>query len=153
MNAWILALLLLAGCSTATARQNVSVHDGDTLTVDGTRWRLWGVDAPELMQECEVHGSLSSCGLESRESLEALVSSQRVTCTPVGKSYDRVVGKCFAGAVDLSAAQARSGWAFDYRRYSHGAYAPDEQVAKLRRLGIWRGKIMPPWDYRRTQRR
>jgi endonuclease YncB( thermonuclease family) len=62
------------------------------------------------------------------------------------------VGKCFAGTVDLSAAQVRAGWAFNYHRYSHGAYADDERAAKRHGLGIWRGKVMPPWDYRRAQR-
>jgi endonuclease YncB( thermonuclease family) len=27
--------------------------DGDTIKLNGTKWRLWGIDAPEMTQTCK----------------------------------------------------------------------------------------------------
>lgn len=141
-------LLLAASCSPAAASQRLSVHDGDTLTLNGQRWRLWGVDAPEIQQTCGT----APCGVLAQGNLVKLTAGRTIRCTAVGRSYDRLVGRCFAGDLDLSMEQVRSGWALDYRQYSRGAYAALEAAASARRLGVWATEFVPPWEWRRTHR-
>jgi endonuclease YncB( thermonuclease family) len=140
-------LLLLSSCSPAAASHSLHVHDGDTFTLDGQRWRLWGVDAPELQQSCGP----APCGVLSRDHLASAAVGD-IRCTVAGRSYDRPVGKCFAGTVDLSREQVRSGWALDYRTYSHGAYGAEEAAAKARRAGVWRWEVVAPWEWRKAHR-
>ena len=45
--------------------------------------------------------------------------------------------------------RARLGLA--YRRYSH-AYVAEESGARAAKRGVWRGEVMPPWDWRRGKR-
>jgi endonuclease YncB( thermonuclease family) len=39
------------------------------------------------------------------------------------------------------------GWAIAYRKYSKD-YVRAETFAKARRDGLWRGKFVPPWEWR-----
>lgn len=144
------AVTLLSSCSSRVgASQSVHVHDGDTLTIDGTRWRLWGVDAVELDQTCRGRSVL--CGLKARDHLRALIAGHSVTCEPRGRSYDRIVGLCRADGVDLSAAQAAAGHALDYPRYSHGKYADEEAEARAAGRGVWAGDFVTPHQWRKRQ--
>lgn len=139
----ICAVLLATACAVA-ASQSVSVYDGDTLTVDGVKWRLWGVDAFERHQDCEV----GPCGLFARDHLAALVRGKVVTCEQRGRSYDRIVGRCWAD-VDLAGAQVEAGWALDYTRYSKGEYADEEAEAQYELRGAWAGEFVRPEEWRK----
>jgi hypothetical protein len=55
--------LCFIGSPIAAADSEVQVHDGDTLTIDGQRWRLWGIDGPELDQTCFVDAHDTPCGV------------------------------------------------------------------------------------------
>jgi endonuclease YncB( thermonuclease family) len=50
MRGWIAGLVLILTSPVLAAEPIVS--DGDTLTVDGTKFRLDGIDAPEFNQIC-----------------------------------------------------------------------------------------------------
>lgn len=146
----LLLLATLATCTPATASQSVSVDDGDTLTVGGVRWRLWGGDAFELDQEC---GS-TPCGLYARDHLAEAIQGRQVVCTVAGPpSYGRQVGRCLADHVDLAAEQVLSGWALDWARYSGGAYRSLEHDARNDRRGAWAERFEPPWEWRRQHAR
>ena len=149
MRYLIPTLLALCSCSLAHAGQRVSVHDGDTLRVDGQRWRLWGVDAPELDQTC----GRQPCGEQARDALSDLVAGHVVVCEARGRSYDRLVGVCSAGGIDLGAAMVRKGWALDYRRFSGGAYNVLESAARTETRGIWSSTFTAPWLWRIQQGR
>ena len=41
-----------------------------------------------------------------------------------------------------------NGWAVAYRRYSRD-YILDEQDAKASQRGMWSGKFIMPWDWRK----
>jgi len=46
------------------------IKDGDTLTLDGTEFRLDGIDAPEKDQVCvDDKGDLWACGIEAHDHL------------------------------------------------------------------------------------
>lgn len=91
------------------------VIDGDSLRcADGTRIRLWGIQAPERYEPA---------GPASTRALARLVAGKTLRCTPKGRSYERVVARCFIGPVDVAGAMVRQGQATDWPKYSRGFYA------------------------------
>lgn len=88
--------------------------DGDTLRcASGEHVRLWGVDAPE-------HYTLA--GPYATRALARIVAGRTLRCTRKGKSYDRMVARCFVGQHDVGAIMVGMGWAVDVPKYSHGFY-------------------------------
>lgn len=123
--------------------------DGDTITIDGTRIRLGGIDAPERSQLCGKGGKAYRCGQQAGVSLRDKIGERVVTCLPVDEDrYRRVVAICYASGEDLNRWMIRQGFATAYRRYSRG-YEPDEDTARSARVGFWAGEFRNPADYRR----
>jgi endonuclease YncB( thermonuclease family) len=138
-----LALCLLATPAHAdTLSGAATVHDGDTLRLGDTRIRLWGIDAPELGQECQRPGGKYACGIEARDALAKYVDGWEVVCEPRGKSYERVVAVCSIGGVDIATWMVGHGWAVDWKDYSGGAYRGQQHIADIRDLGIWAGPFV-----------
>ncbi len=141
----MIALLLLA---------QLAVTDGDTLKAPwGERYRLHGIDAPELAQECERDGEAYACGLEAKAALEALLEGKETVCEPIEQGplrQDR--GTLHGGRHGRGREMVRQGWALDYPRYSSYEYARAQQYAKDRRLGMWAGEFTEPWEWRRVNR-
>ena len=48
----------------------------------------------------------------------------------------------------LSKFMVRSGYAFDFKKYSKNKYAKDEKYAKDNKLGFWKTKFEYPWVWR-----
>ena len=46
----------------------------------------------------------------------------------------------------------RSGYAFDYAKYSKKKYLKDELHAKTNKLGLWNMKFEYPWEWRKKIR-
>jgi len=91
------------------------VIDGDTLRCqDGQRVRLWGIDSPERHHPT---------GPAATRALTAIVGGQTLHCEPKGKSYSRVVARCFVGRRDLAGEMVRQGWAVDWPKFSGGFYS------------------------------
>ena len=143
----LFAVMLGASPALADVSGRVSrVHDGDTFTLAGQKVRIWGIDAPELKQQC---GGVA-CGTAARDALQQLVRSRTVVCVQVDRDrYKRIVASCRAAGRDLGEAMVRSGNALDYRRYSRGRYRDAERAAQARRVGMWSGEFEKPWEYRR----
>lgn len=130
------------------------VVDGDSLEVAGHRVRLFGIDAPESMQDCrDARGRMYPCGREARNALSAAVGSQPVSCTPVGESYDRDVAICTANGRDLSEAMVRNGHALELLRHSRGRYKEAEREARSARRGLWAGDFERPSEWRQEHAR
>ena len=122
------------------------VVDGDTIDLNGTRWRLWGIDAPEHKQLCK--GGWPA-GVRATEELKGLIVEHReVTCDAKGRDrYGRTLGVCHAGALDLNWAMVRSGMAWAFTRYSlHYEDAEDE--ARADDLGVHAHDCMKAWEWR-----
>ena len=92
-----------------------AIIDGDTLHCQsGTRVRLWGLDAPETSERG---------GAASTASLRAIAPrGTHLVCEHKGRSYDRIVGRCTVGRVDLTCAQIARGAGVEWLRYSGGFY-------------------------------
>ena len=116
--------------------------------MDGKRIRLFGIDAPELRQTCEVKGRVTPCGIISKEALIGFSAGSVVKCKSKDRDrYGRVVGQCFVKDLDLSAAMVRAGLAVAYRKYSY-TYVREERIARTLKAGIWKGTFVMPWDWR-----
>ena len=109
---------------------------------------LFGIDAPERRQSC---GPLA-CGTTATEALADILSAGPVRCTRVNTDrYARTVARCKAGRVDVNREMVRRGMAWAYRQYSED-YVPAEKAAKKARVGIWKHRSQPAWEYRRETR-
>ena len=126
------------------------VSDGDSLRSGKLRIRIFGIDAPELKQQCQdQNGSTWACGLVARQKLENLLDADKLLHCALREvdRYGRLVMQCFRGTVDIGAAMVRSGHALAYRSFSH-IYVAEEQHATLARNGVWRGSFQSPWEWR-----
>ncbi len=101
------------------------VQDGDTVTIESNKFRLWGVDAEELNT---MHGRVA------RAALTRMIGTSVVTCTPTrSTSHHRIVAKCSTPDIpDLGQRMIERGYALDCQRYSAGYYrnyeAPDARA-------------------------
>jgi endonuclease YncB( thermonuclease family) len=139
----ILAAIALATPSGVQTR----VVDGDTLELDGTIYRLNGIDAPEHGQRCGDW----NCGSDATDALVEIVKGREVTCEPISEDgYGRVIATCFTGGTDLGQELVDKGLAWAFRRYST-EYVDAETRAKSRAIGIWSDDFLPPWDYREAR--
>lgn len=120
------------------------VNDGDSITLDGERVRLKGIDAPELAQTCGRSGGTYFCGREARDSLRTLTNGGGVSCTGDERDrYGRLLATCRAGGRNLNQAQVEAGWAVAY-----GGYVTEEAKARARGAGLWAGTFEKPRDWR-----
>ena len=128
------------------------VIDGDTIEVGSVRIRLFGLDAPESAQRCLAGSRHWPCGEQATRALVGRIDGRSVACEERDRDrYGRVVAVCRYGGQDVNAWMVREGWAMAYRRYS-SAYVGEEAAAKAAKRGLWRGKFVPPWDWRRGDR-
>jgi endonuclease YncB( thermonuclease family) len=140
-------LALIAVVSSAAAQR---VIDGDTIDLNGTRWRLWGIDAPESRQTC--HDGWPA-GVEAKHELEQLMARGPVRCEDRGHDrYRRTIGLCRAGRQDLGAVMVSTGMAWAFTRYSSD-YVKQERAAIGSRLGVHAHDCMKAWDWRAGNRR
>jgi endonuclease YncB( thermonuclease family) len=158
--ALLVVALPLTFASTASAQAlsgQADVVDGDTLAIRGekARIRLYGVDTPEGQQTCEdASGKRYLCGSRAAEALSALIGRNgRVTCQEEDRDrYGRIVAVCQANGREINAELIRQGWALEYKDYSDGRYSDEEAEARKAKRGLWTGKFVEPWDWRRGKR-
>ncbi|MGE0677196.1 thermonuclease family protein [Pseudolabrys sp.] len=147
------AVLLIALSAAPAAAEEIfgipTVVDGDTLYVASVKIRLSGIDAPETDQIClDDKGQNSNCGLQAKQQLQERFGSARLTCKLADADmYGRRLGDCFLGNESISRWLVRSGWALAFRRYSQ-SFIADEDQARERKVGLWAGAFIAPWDWR-----
>lgn len=145
----IAALLLFAAPAFA---QDISgparAADGDSLDLSGISVRLFGVDAPELAQNCERGGASWACGKQAASKLASLVTGKSVLCEQKDvDDYDRIIATCRAGSVDLAGAMVDAGLAVALPHFSD-RYVAAEARARAAGTGIWSSTFQMPADYR-----
>ena len=155
MRGWIAGLVLIL-TSPVWAAECI---DGDTLIVDGTDFRLDGIDAPEFNQIClDEKGQEWPCGRDARDALAKLTANcATARCEDKGPDtvYQRRIGLCTAAGLRTgSAADAlnewlvREGWALNLEPYAKGRYLAAQKDAENNRRGIWKGCFVAPTDWR-----
>ena len=147
------AALMLTGLAVPAGAGEITgtplVISGDTLVLDGTRLRLYGVDAPEAGQKCRLaNGRPYDCGLVSTTALMDLTAGVSITCrTRRGATGGDIFATCFAGGYDLSHGMAHTGWALAWPE-TGTIYVRVQQRAAAARRGLWRGEFVAPWRWR-----
>jgi endonuclease YncB( thermonuclease family) len=136
-----------------------TVVDGDTITINNTKIRFSGIDAPEsyfygMTQYCEKpNGKIWACGKKATAALKKLIGKNDVECSDEGNDrYGRTLSICYANGVDLQSEMVRSGMAVAYIKYST-RYENEMIEAMTNRVGIWSGDFLDPEDWRRQNRK
>lgn len=127
------------------------VIDGDTIAINNTRVRLYGIDAPEAAQKCEnKNGEKYFCGRDATIALNSLIGENQVSCAKRDMDqYGRTVATCEVAQKDIGYHMVRNGQAVAYTYYSW-RYIPAQIEAFLYEKGIWEGDFMNPYDWRRS---
>ena len=143
-------LILLFIFSSQALADNLKVIDGDTIILNGEKIRFSGIDAPERKQVCYLNEKKVFCGELSKEKLKEKIGTDSISCEREKNKdrYGRTVAECFVNSESLSKFMVRSGYAFDWPRYSKKKYAVDEEYAKANKLGLWIMKFEYPWEWR-----
>ena len=128
----------------------IRVIDADTVDIDGTRYRLLGIDAPEARQTCRAWGRTWDCGAAATEALMSRAAGMGCNGSETDR-FGRVIGVCSSGGEDLNAWLVANGWALAYRQYAED-YVSEEEQARSNRRGIHRGAFIEPWNWRRGER-
>ncbi|MEL6794130.1 MAG: thermonuclease family protein [Pseudomonadota bacterium] len=125
-----------------------TVNDGDTITLNGEKIRIYGIDAPELSQTCrDRNGASYDCGRLAQREMERL-AKRPMSCDAVETDrYGRTVAICYADGEDVGGAMVSSGWARAYLSYSL-RYAAEETRARAADRGLWAGEFDDPWAFR-----
>ena len=134
------------------ATGSARVIDGDTIEVQGTRYRLLGIDAPERGQPCtNAEGKSFDCGEVARRGLETIIGGRDVTCAAdTIDIYKRPVAICSSDGTDLGKSLVVQGLAVPFEKYST-LYVADGMAAKSANTGLWNTKFEMPWEYRGTR--
>lgn len=149
----VLILALAAPASALTLSGQARVVDGDSLVIAGKSIRLFGIDAPELKQRCDVSGRNWDCGVWAKDMLTKITGSGVLRCEALDRDrYGRTVARCTVSNRDVGAEMVRAGAATAYLRYSTD-YAGTEAAAKAEARGLWSGAVMAPDAYRKIAKR
>jgi endonuclease YncB( thermonuclease family) len=130
------------------------VLDSDILKFGTQRVLLWGIDAPEKKQTCQLNGKLWGCYDVAFRYLQLLSGRGEVTCTYKGDPdpFGRRFGVCQSGGQDLNAEMVRAGMAlaFDEESEDYDAAMAEAITAGV---GLWQLGVdfEEPWVFRRRE--
>lgn len=145
LSSTICAALLFAGTALSQDITYSTVKDGDDVIIAGQDFRLADVDAFELRQNCKDG---TPCGAKAREALIEIIGTQRVTCRPTGKNFDRIIANCFVGDLNIGTEMVRRGWAVvrpDFARGRSSALCTIEAEAAAEKRGAWAHGFVAPF--------
>jgi endonuclease YncB( thermonuclease family) len=135
----------------------VIISDGDTIKVNGSKIRLYGIDAPELKQKCYSNKVKINCGIEAKAKIAEIISDNEVFCSELDTDkYNRTDGNCYfidkAGKkINIGQKMVTSGYALAYKTYSM-RFVLNELYAKITMSGIWMYQFKKPWLWRKTNK-
>ena len=131
---------------------HAKIIDGDTLHIGKYKIRLHGIDAPELNQNCFFNDKVWNCGKESKNFIINFINNKKISCKLIDTDhYKRHIGVCFIDEINLNKKIVQKGWAIAYRYYSKD-FVDDEIIAKINKLGIWKGGFEEPYLFRKKNK-
>ena len=131
----------------------IVVIDGDTIDVNGTRIRLFGIDAPEGDQTCTTtRGKVALCGDWVSGQVRETYQGRQASCRRVDTDrYGRTVARCAVSGVDMGQDLVAKGLAFAYARYS-ADYVAVEAAAIRNARGIHAYQLIRPAAFRAAKK-
>jgi endonuclease YncB( thermonuclease family) len=152
IRTWIVAIALMSAGAAWAA--DAVLKDADTLSLNGTTYRLDGIDAPELDQTCiDEKGATWTCGITARDQLMEFIKKRAIQCEDKGPDTtfrQRRIGICRIEGERTTLNQwlVRNGWALNFEPYDKGRFFIDQADAQRNRLGLWIGCFTAPQDLR-----
>lgn len=154
-----LSVIVVAGAAQAQGTETgitgtPEVLDADILKFGTQRVLLWGIDAPEKRQSCQLNGQLWGCYDVAFRYLQLLSGRGEVTCTYKGDPdpFGRRFGVCVSGGEDINAAMVKAGMAlaFDEESEDYDAAMVEAITAAV---GLWQpgASFEEPWVFRRRE--
>lgn len=132
---YILGLFILLGAAIYMLRKpsrntlllrSPLVIDGDTIFANGVKYRIHGIDAPEMGQQG---------GQTAKQYLTKLLMGAMVTIEIMDTDrYGRPVARLFVKSMDIGGKMVEQGFA---RAYFHPDYRQAEREARRDRRGLW----------------
>ncbi len=119
-----------------------SVIDGKSLRLAGDAFQLDGIWVPKVSQN---PASNNDAGRKVIEYLKSRLSSEVVSCSPVGKKLNGAhLANCTtASGEDIATLMVSAGYALDCTAQSKGKFSPFERSAEKLNLGLWGEGLMP----------
>ena len=141
----------LANCKSLD--NSIRIIDGDTIILNSEKIRFYGIDTPEKKQKCKDRNGLSyPCGEFATNELKKIITSGQLFCKKRATDrYGRSISICYVNGVDINSLMVKNGWALAYRKYSRD-YIDEEKEAKDKKMGMWAGKFIAPWRWRKLKR-
>jgi endonuclease YncB( thermonuclease family) len=129
------------------------VIDADILIVAARRIILWGLDAPERAQTCNLNGKEWGCYDVAKRTLEALAGRGPIECVLTGEpdAFGRRYGVCTYNGEDLNAQMVLKGAALAFSEQTPD-YEPLQLQAITDGVGLWQAGAVfeEPWAWRRS---
>tara|TARA_Y100001936_G_C15756530_1_gene498924 strand:+ start:109 stop:591 length:483 start_codon:yes stop_codon:yes gene_type:complete len=151
-NIFLSFILFFSQAYGKTIYGTARIVDGDTLYIGKNKIRLHAIDAPETKQKCIHKNKEWNCGFQSTAFLLELIGSSQIECITNGRDkYNRYIGVCYKDNIDLNGQMVLNGWAIAYRYYSLD-YVKEEEEAKNKKIGIWRGYFEEPYMFRKKRK-
>ena len=140
----------------------VKVSDGDTIKISKYKIRLHGIDAPEKKQICQrpylnlVFFSLYEdyfCGVFVTNKLKEFIENKIIECRVNDKKdfFGRYLGVCYKNNLNINQWLVENGYAVAFIKYSKD-YVKFQEIAKKNKAGIWSGKFLMPWEWRKKHK-
>ena len=140
----VIVILIVSLAWPAAAQEHSGVPrvvDGNTIIINFQNIRLYGIEAPNAEQLCEIDGESWLCGWEATNALAHIVGRHWVSCRQNHLNEGGVVdATCFAGNVlNVNAWMVRNGWA-TAQNQTNTRFLQLEILARQEQIGIWRTK-------------
>lgn len=133
----------------------VSVIDGDTVQIGSEAYDLHGIDAPELGQICMNGSNPRHCGMDAAYTLLKRFAFDPPQCRVLDKSSQTPDARreviCTTGGMPAGIVLLEDGYAVAAASADSG-YQRAQSMAKRASLGIWRGRYIPPAQWREGRR-